>query len=312
MRNAFADVLTTLAQQDSNVALLYADIGNRLFNKLKDVAPTRTINAGIAEANMASMAAGMAKMGLKPFIYTITPFTTARNFEQIKIDLAYQNVPVVIVGTGSGLAYANLGPTHHSFEDIALLRALPNMTIVCPADITELRVLMPQLLSVTGPVFFRIGKKNEPPVHDLHEVQQHGLPPLVIGKAHVMVPGEHIAILATGTILPVAQALHCLMRNAGFTPELVSFHTVKPLDTTYLARLADQFDHVVTLEEHNVNGGFGSAVLEWLSEQPQTPRVHRFGIPDRFIDQVHSQQDARQLAGLTERAIFDQLVAKIG
>ena len=304
MRNAFADVLTSLAQQDPSVTLFYADIGNRLFNKLKDVAPSRTINAGIAEANMASMAAGTAKMGLKPFIYTITPFTTARNFEQIKIDIAYANLPVVIVGTGSGLAYANLGPTHHSFEDIALMRALPNMTIVCPADITELQVLMPQLLTLGTPVFFRIGKKNEPAVHN---VAQDGLPALLVGKAHVLAEGKRIAILATGTILPVAQSLHRLMTDAGLQPELVSFHTVKPLDTSYLARLAAEFDHVVTIEEHNVSGGFGSAVLEWLSEQPKSPRVHRFGIPDRFIDRVHSQQDARQQAGLTDSQIFNKL-----
>lgn len=304
MRNAFADVLTSLAQQDPSVTLFYADIGNRLFNKLKDVAPSRTINAGIAEANMASMAAGTAKMGLKPFIYTITPFTTARNFEQIKIDIAYANLPVVIVGTGSGLAYANLGPTHHSFEDIALMRALPNMTIVCPADITELQVLMPQLLTLGTPVFFRIGKKNEPAVHN---VAQNGLPALLVGKAHVLAAGKRIAILATGTILPVAQSLHRLMTDAGLQPELVSFHTVKPLDTSYLARLATEFDHVVTLEEHNVSGGFGSAVLEWLSEQPKSPRVHRFGIPDRFIDRVHSQQDAREQAGLTDSQIFNKL-----
>ncbi|QTH71046.1 transketolase family protein [Pseudoalteromonas xiamenensis] len=301
MRNAFAQVLTDLAKSDDSIALFYADIGNRLFNDLKEVAPTRTINAGIAEANMASMAAGAAKMGLKPFIYTITPFTTARNFEQIKIDIAYSKQPVIIVGTGSGLSYANLGPTHHSFEDIALMRALPNMTIVCPADSLELKALMPKLLDVKGLVFFRIGKKNEPLVHE-------ELPQLEVGKAFVMKEGEKIAILATGTIFPVANLTFDLLKQAGFNPELVSFHTIKPLDTAYLAYLAETFDHVVTIEEHNVNGGFGSAVLEWMSEQSKAPRVHRFGIPDEFIDQVHSQDDARAKVGLTGKDIFNKLI----
>ncbi|OCQ23949.1 transketolase [Pseudoalteromonas luteoviolacea] len=304
MRNAFARVLTELAKEDQSLLLFYADIGNRLFNPLKEFASDRAINAGIAEANMASMAAGSAMMGHKPFIYTITPFTTARNFEQIKIDIAYQNQPVIIVGTGSGLSYANLGPTHHSFEDIALMRALPNMNIVCPADAQELEILMPQLIELNQPCYFRIGKKNEPSVHDTK-------PTLKFGKAHTMVAGEKVAILATGTIMPLAQALHAHLSDLGLSPELVSFHTVKPLDTMYLDQTAERFDHLITLEEHNVNGGFGSAVLEYLSEQVQQPKVHRFGIPDRFIDQVHSPEDARVKAGLTVEDIA-QALAKRG
>ncbi|KZN54984.1 transketolase family protein [Pseudoalteromonas luteoviolacea] len=304
MRNAFARVLTELAKDDQRLLLFYADIGNRLFNPLKEFASDRTINAGIAEANMASMAAGSAMMGHKPFIYTITPFTTARNFEQIKIDIAYQNQPVIIVGTGSGLSYANLGPTHHSFEDIALMRSLPNMNIVCPADAQELEILMPQLIELNQPCYFRIGKKNEPSVHDAE-------PALKFGKAHTMVAGEKVAILATGTIMPLAQALHSHLTALGLNPELVSFHTVKPLDTVYLNQSTERFDHLITLEEHNVNGGFGSAVLEYLSEQAQQPRVHRFGIPDRFIDQVHSPEDARVKARLTVADIA-QTLAKRG
>ncbi|MEC4089476.1 transketolase family protein [Pseudoalteromonas rubra] len=300
MRNAFARVLTELAKDDTSLLLYYADIGNRLFNPLKEFAEDRTINAGIAEANMASMAAGSAMMGHKPFIYTITPFTTSRNFEQIKIDIAYQNQPVIIVGTGSGLSYANLGPTHHSFEDIALMRALPNMHVICPADAYELEQLMPQLIELDAPCYFRIGKKNEPAVHK-------GKPALTFGKVHVMRPGERIAVLSTGTIMPLAQDLVTTLNERGLSPELVSFHTVKPLDEDYLNDAMTRFDHVITLEEHNVSGGFGSAVLEYFSEQPNWPRVHRFGIPDRFIDQVHSTTDARAKAGLTVTDIMNTL-----
>ncbi|KZN47181.1 transketolase family protein [Pseudoalteromonas luteoviolacea] len=297
MRNAFARVLTELAKEDQRLLLFYADIGNRLFNPLKEFASDRAINAGIAEANMASMAAGSAMMGHKPFIYTITPFTTARNFEQIKIDIAYQNQPVIIVGTGSGLSYANLGPTHHSFEDIALMRSLPNMNIVCPADAQELEILMPQLIELNQPCYFRIGKKNEPSVHDAE-------PALKFGQAHTMVAGEKVTILATGTITPLAQALHYELSTKGINAELVSFHTVKPLDEDYLTSASARFDHIVTLEEHNVNGGFGSAVLEFCSELNSSPRIHRFGIPDKFIDQVHSPGDARAQAGLTVENII--------
>lgn len=300
MRNAFAKVLTGLAPTDERVTLFYADIGNRLFNPLKEIAPERAINAGIAESNMASMAAGAAMMGLKPFIYTITPFTTARNFEHIKIDIAYQNQPVVIVGTGSGLSYANLGPTHHSFEDLALMRSLPNMNIVCPADAIELEALLPQTLQLDGPCYFRIGKKNEPKIH------KH-LPELKLGKAHVMKPGEHVAVLGCGTIMPLAIALTEALTTLGIHAELVSFHTVKPLDDDYLSQACSRFEHLITLEEHNVDGGFGSAILEWCNVRQSNVKVHRFGIPDRFIDQVGSQASALKSAGLSVDNILKQL-----
>ncbi len=304
MRNAFARVLTELASNNDKIMLFYADIGNRLFNNLKEIAGERTINAGIAEANMASMAAGAAMMGHKPFIYTITPFTTSRNFEQIKVDIAYQNQPVIIVGTGSGLAYANLGPTHHSFEDIALLRALPNMQIVCPCDAFELEALMPLLLELDSPVFFRIGKKNEPSVY-------HSRPKVTIGKANILIEGKKVAILATGTIMPLAIELKNALVSLGLMPELVSFHTIKPLDDSYLEDAAVKFAHIITLEEHNMDGGFGSAVLEWYNEKlNNTPQVHRFGIPDSFIDQVHSTDDARMKAGLTVEDILGRLTQR--
>ena len=304
MRNAFAQTLTAMAAKDDSLTLFYADIGNRLFNDLKKIAPERTINAGIAEANMASMAAGSAMMGLKPFIYTITPFTTARNFEQIKIDIAYQNQPVIIVGTGSGLSYANLGPTHHSFEDIALMRSLPNMNIVCPADATELNVLIPQLVELNQPCYLRIGKKNEPEVHNR-------VPNLTFGKAFIMNTGKKVAILSTGTIMPLAKALHSALQEQGINAELVSFHTVKPLDNSYLHQVSQRFEHLITIEEHNVNGGFGSAILEWFNDKQLTMKIHRFGIPDRFIDQVGSQADALQKAGLSLDVLLSELKERL-
>lgn len=304
MRNKFAQCLTELAQQQEDICLLYADIGNRLFDNLKKVAPQRAINAGIAEANMATMASGMAKMGFRPFIYTITPFTTARNFEQIKIDLAYDNVPVVIVGTGSGLSYANLGPTHHSFEDIALMRVLPNMTVLCPADSLELEALMGQLSSVSGPVYFRIGKKNEPLNYD-------AVPALEIGKANVLSKGERVALLCTGTALHIGKQVRETLLQRGINAELVSFHTVKPLDTCYLEQMS-AFSLAVTIEEHSVIGGFGSGVAEWMADSQRITPLLRCGIPDRFIDQAADPQSARNLIGLTPEVIVESIIEKLG
>ena len=139
MRNAFADEITRLGTNDQRVVLLSGDIGNRLFDKFKEQSNGRFLNCSVAEANMMGMAAGMALCGLKPVVYTITPFTTTRCFEQIRVDVCYHEAPVIIVGTGAGLSYAQLGPTHHSVEDIAILRTLPGMTVLCPCDKFELR-----------------------------------------------------------------------------------------------------------------------------------------------------------------------------
>lgn len=303
MRNKFAEVLLQLMEQDDKVVLLYADIGNRLFNKHKELAPDRVINAGIAEANMASMAAGMAKMGLKPVIYTITPFTTARNFEQIKIDIAYQNLPVTIVGTGSGLAYANLGPTHHSFEDIALMRVLPNMQVVCPCDSNELSALLPQAIASGKPCYLRIGKKNEP----LINVQE---PSATIGKVNIIKRGLDVCILAVGTIIDLAVELQHKLEEQGKDVQLVSFHTVKPLDSEFLLSLVNQYRQVIILEEHSKHCGAGSAIFEWQIDNNVMLNISHFAIDDKFIDQVGSTQSARIKAGLSLDFILNKLKNK--
>lgn len=292
MRNTFATELVPLFEKKSDLVLYYADIGNRLFDPLKAIASDRVINVGIAEANMASMAAGSSKLGLKPIIYTITPFTTARNFEQIKIDIAYQHEPVVIVGTGSGFSYANLGPTHHSFEDIALMRVLPNMQVVCPCDSNELKILLNRAIASKNPTYLRIGKKNEPIITKLDKS-------LEIGKVNVIESGSDIAILTTGTIIDLAAKLSESLKSQGVSTELVSIHSIKPLDEEYLSRMCRRFIRVIVLEEHSVIGGLGSAILEWMNSRGQYIPLSHFAIPDRFYDQVSSLASARVKAGLT-------------
>ena len=155
-------MITELSQERSDVCLLSGDIGNRMFDRYKKVAPSRFFNCGIAEANMMSMAAGMALSGLRPVVYTITPFTTTRCLEQIRVGVAYHQAPVVIVGTGSGLSYAELGPTHHSLEDLAILRSLPGLNVLAPADSVELEAQLREALDMNQPTYIRIGKKGEP------------------------------------------------------------------------------------------------------------------------------------------------------
>ena len=197
MRNAFADELTILGDTDRRVVMLSGDIGNRLFDKFKAAHPQRFFNCGVAEQNMMGVAAGMAMSGLRPVVYTITPFATTRCLEQIRTDVCYHQAPVVIVGVGAGLSYAGLGPTHHSCEDIAFLRALPNLKVVCPGDAWEVRGALRAALADDGPVYIRMGKKGEPIVHD--RVPDG----FAIGKAITIRSGEDACLLSTGNMLPV-------------------------------------------------------------------------------------------------------------
>ena len=283
MRNAFAAELTELAKADPRVVLLSGDIGNRLFDKFRDRCPDRFFNCGVAEANMMSVAAGMGMNGLRPIVYTITPFVTTRCLEQIRVDVCYHDVPVVIVGVGAGLGYASLGPTHHSCEDIAFLRSLPGMAVVAPADPVETRLGLRHAVARGGPTYIRIGKKGEPNVHQ-HE------PIFAIGKAITMQEGSDVCLLSTGTMLPevitAAESLH----RRGISARVTSFHTVKPLDEEYLQDCFMNYDVVATIEEHSLIGGFGSAVAEWLSDNPPLRgRLMRFGTADEFFHEAGEQ-----------------------
>jgi transketolase len=305
MRNAFATEINAQAARDPRVVLLSGDIGNRLFDPIKANAPDRFLNCGVAEANMMTVAAGMAMNGLRPVVYTIAPFVTTRCLEQIRVDVCYHHLPVVIVGVGAGLSYASLGATHHSCEDIALLRALPNMTVISPADAHEVRGALRAALQHDGPVYIRIGKKGEPLVHDRE-------PDFTIGKAIVIRPGRRVVFLANGTVVKVALGAADRLRQLGLSPEVVSFHTVKPLDEATLTRAFDEFELVVTVEEHSLIGGLGSSVAEWLADtEPRHARLLRVGTPDRFLDQAGEQEHAREVFGLTPEHIADRVCARL-
>ena len=291
MRNAFAQEVTALAAMDERVVLLSGDIGNRLFDNLKKVAQSRFFNCGVAEANMTGVASGLAKLGFRPITYTITPFATTRCLEQIRNDICYQNLPVIIAGTGSGLSYAELGPTHHSCEDIAILRSLPNISVVCPCDPIEVRCALRAALQHDGPVYLRLGKKGEP---DLHQ----STPDFKIGRSITMRHGSDVCLLSTGSTMEVALSSADRLAQKNISVRVESVHTVKPLDTVLLTSLAKHYDLIVTIEEHSLIGGLGSAVAEWMADQGCTIRLLRFGTADQFLETVGSQNYARSVYGL--------------
>jgi transketolase len=297
VRNAFADEITKLGSTDPRVVLLSGDIGNKLFDKFKQNNEGRFFNCGEAEANMMGVAAGMALCGLRPVIYTIAPFTTTRCFEQIRVDACYHEAPVIIVGTGAGLAYAELGPTHHSCEDLAILRVLPNMTVLAPADEIELRLCLRAALELPGPVYMRIGKKGEPVVHK-KDVS------LEIGRSITVREGANVCLISTGTMLPVVLNAAQALAEKGVSARVESFHTVKPLDRHTLTEVFSRFPVVAVVEEHSRLGGLGGSIAEWLAEQAGLPgKLVAFGTDDAFMHEVGSQDYARKKFGLTTENI---------
>jgi transketolase len=302
MRNAFASEITKLAAEDERLVLLSGDIGNKLFDEFKQKFPKRFYNCGVAEANMMSVAAGMALSGMRPIVYTIASFTTARCFEQIRVDVCYQNLPVVIAGVGAGLSYVANGATHHSCEDIATLRALPNMTVVCPGDPVEVRAGLAAVLQHPGPVYFRLGKKGEPVVHQR-------LSEFVVGRGIIVREGHDVCLVSTGNMLAEAVEAGEELKKHGLTARVVSHHTVKPLDEELLAESFERFRAVVTIEEHSVLGGLGGSVAEWLSDQPpQRARLVRIGTPDSFFCEAGEQEYARERLGLTAHHIAKRVL----
>jgi len=302
MRNAFAREMTQLARERKDICLLSGDIGNRMFDKYKEIAPSRFLNCGIAEGNMMSMAAGMALSGLRPVVYTITPFTTTRCLEQIRTGVAYHEAPVVIVGTGSGLSYAELGATHHSLEDIAILRSIPNMQICAPADTIELEAQLREAIAGNKPTYIRIGKKGEPDLLTKHKS-------LGIGKANLLEKGDKILLIGIGPILSEAIKANNILKEDGKIVGVASMGSVKPLDQEFLQQCIDNgYNCWVSLEEHHKIGGLGTALLEWLSEQNiNNVRLHRIGIEDHFVHRIGDQNYVRESEGLNARAIVNKV-----
>ncbi|HYD48381.1 MAG TPA: transketolase C-terminal domain-containing protein [Terriglobales bacterium] len=303
MRDAFAAELELLAAADPRVVLLSGDIGNRMFDRYKQRFADRFLNCGVAEANMIGVAAGLALGGLRPVVYTIAAFATLRCLEQIRVDVCYHRQPVIIAGVGAGLSYASLGGTHHACEDIAAMRMLPEMNVLCPGDPLEVRAALRCALASDQPTYLRLGKKGEPVVHS-------AAPAFGLGRAIALQPGRDVALLAVGTLLPNAIAAAEQLQRASLSVALASFPSIKPLDEDYLAEVFATCRVVATIEEHSVVGGAGSAVAEWLARHPgQRARLLTIGTPDRFLHQAGSQEHARRHTGLNAEAIAADVLA---
>ena len=287
MRQAFIETLFDLAKKDKNIFLLNGDLGFSVLENFIKAYPDRSYNMGVAEANMVGAASGLAMGGKTVFVYSIIPFITFRVFEQVRNDIALQNVNVKIVGVGSGMTYASLGPTHHALEDIAVMRALPNMKVICPGDPWETREAVRAIAVAKGPYYLRHFE---------------------IGRAITIAQGNDLTIIATGNMLPTGKVVHGLLGKKGIAARLISMHTIKPLDTAAIKKAAKETRAIFTLEEHNIMGGLGSAVAETFAEAGFGGVFQRFGVPDVFTGVAGSNDFLRKLHGLSPEDISRKIV----
>lgn len=305
MRNAFADELTKLAKKNKKLFLLSGDIGNRLFDNYKNIAADRFRNCGVAEQNMTGVAAGLAMSGFHPITYTIAPFCTTRCLEQIKIDIAYHNLPVIIVSVGAGLSYAGLGPTHHSCEDIAFLSCIPNMTVLCPSDPHEVRYALREAIKLKKPTYIRLGKKGEPNIHN-KKIN------FKIGKQLIIKKGSSVCFISTGNILPLVLEVAKKLESKKINAEVISMHTVKPLDDSGLRKNFKKHEFIFSFEEHSEIGGLGSILSSWLVKNNiKNKNFFYFGTKDVFYKKSGSQEFARSQLGLSAEYLVKEILKKI-
>lgn len=301
MRNAFINVLIELAKKDENIYLLTSDVGFSVLEDFRNRFPERFINCGVAEQNIVGVAAGLALSGKKPYIYSIIPFIVFRCFEQLRNDICYQNLDVKLVLTGAGFTYGALEFTHFALEDIGVLRTIPNMTVLCPADPLETRELVLKCYQTKNPTFIRLYKGGEKTVYNFP-------PKIEIGKPSILKEGKQGAVVATGTCVDAGKEVIEKLQKADYDFKLISMHTLKPIDkNSLLAELGD-LKFVFTLEEHNIVGGLGTAVAEILMESGYKGTFKKFGIPDKYFPETGSSQYLKEKAGLTPGEIARQII----
>ncbi len=298
MRPTCIDKVFELARRDPRVAYIGSDLDPPLVKRMNAEMPGRAFMEGVSEQHVVGMAAGLAMEGFIPFVHTIATFITRRCYEQVAVDLCLHNLPVRLIGNGGGLVYAPLGPTHLAIEDIAIMRALPNMTVVSVCDADEMKRFMDQTLDWPGPIYIRLAKGYDPIVSraDLD---------FTIGKAIVMREAaaalDRVVLVATGVATTRALAAADALAEDGIQCSVIHMHTVKPLDAHTLLDHAAGASLVVTIEEHTVLGGLGSAVTDALVEgRPGgvVPPLKRLGIPDAFAKNYGSQDDLMELYGI--------------
>lgn len=297
MRDTFVRTLIGLAKENKNIELITGDLGFGVLKPFWEQLPDQFTNAGIAEQNMTTVAAGMALEGKIVFTYSIGNFPTLRCLEQIRNDCAYHQANVKIVCVGGGFVYGSLGMSHQATEDLAILRALPDVVVLAPGDLVEAEKATKAMVNYPGTCYLRLGRGGEKRIHDHIDNFQ-------IGKAIQVKDGEKIAIFSTGAIFEEVEGAYDILTQKGFSPAVYTFPTVKPIDAEVIRDCAQRFDYIVTCEEHNIVGGFGSAVAEVMAEmKAKKASLIRIGLNDQYAVLVGNQKYLREKYGMSAEKI---------
>ena len=297
MRDAFVRALMREAAADERITLITGDLGFGVLKPFWETYPKQFINAGIAEQGMTSMASGLARTGRTVLTYSIGNFPTLRCLEQIRNDCAYHEANVKVVCVGGGFVYGSLGMSHHATEDMAVIRALPGVTVFTPGDPAEVEAVVPEMLRTPGTCYLRLGRGGEPTLHT-QPIEGWRLP-----QALTLREGGDVALLSAGGILTQTVSAAEKLAAQGVRAEVVSFPSIKPIDREKILELAKRFPLLVTVEEHTVVGGFGSAVAEVVADEGLPCRVKRIGMPDIYSSIVGTQQYLRGVYGMDDEAI---------
>ena len=300
MRDAFSDVLVALGRADERVLLLTGDHGYALFDPFRAACPDQFINCGVAEQNMVGMAAGLARMGFRPIVYGLAAFIPVRVLEQIKIDIAHDQLPVILIGDGAGFVYSSLGTSHQSLEDIACTRSIPHLQVLSPADGHEMRACLQAAYATEQPAYLRMGKADRGDCHagPIDQIDPGMLLPVQPGR-----PGGPL-LLATGSMVSTALALaHSHLPDAA----VWSVPWLKPIDAPRLLDLCESHQQVITLEEHFTMGGLGSLVCEVATTHANPVRVLRLGVEDRFSEHCGSYDYLLEEHGLSVDRLWPRI-----
>lgn len=292
MRNTVINKTFEFAKQDKNVFLITGDAGFGVLDEFKKSFPERFLNLGIAEQNMISFSAGMSLAGYKIFVYNIIPFLLYRCYEQVRNDICYQELPVVLVGIGSGVTYAPLGVTHYSIEDIAIARTMPNLTILSPCDTTEAEKCAEFAYKSKKPVYIRLAKSGEPKIHrtKLKTINN----PIVLSE------GQRVAVLFHGSVgTEVLKATENLKNN----PRIISVPMIHPLNFKSLLKSLKGIKTLITVEEHFVEGGLGSIISDWLVRERYQFNLVKLGIKNEFIHAIKNNSGMRKKYGISADCI---------
>lgn len=293
MYETFIKFLLEKARKDTRIYFVIQDGGYGLIDEFVKEFPERIINVGIAEQNAISIAAGLSMSGKVVYVWNLIPFLIYRPYEQVRLNIAYMNTNVKLIGTGAGYSHGLLGTTHHAIEDIAIMRATPNMLVTSPGDTNELSAILEQSYTYDGPMYIRIGKTSD----NILTVNTN-LKDIKIGKATVITEGNSLALIVSGTTLHQGSIWVHELEKRNISVSLISIHTIKPLDKEFIMQLIDKRIPIVVLEEHNMIGGLGSAIAEVIASSGKGVPYLNMGVPDSFSHNIGKQDYQKLKMGL--------------